>query len=170
MRAAGMSVGDRPSADVHEELFEEHYEPLVRFARALTDDAELARDLVAEAFVRTYGRIRSPKTAKAYLRRTIVNLARTSWSRRAREWRYRRRWRRRQTDDAPSIDRVDLDRALLNLPMRQRACLVLRYYEDLSERQAAEVLGVTVGTVKSQTHKALRRIRAHVESGDDHDR
>jgi RNA polymerase sigma factor (sigma-70 family) len=62
-------------------------------------------------------------------------------------------------DTAEAERRIVLDRALAALTPRQRATVVLRYYEDLSERETAEALGVSVGTVKSQTHLALRRLR-----------
>ena len=60
----------------------------------------------------------------------------------------------------PSVDRrLDLERALAGLTPRQRAVVVLRYYDDLTGQQTADAMGVAVGTVKSQTHLALRRLR-----------
>jgi RNA polymerase sigma factor (sigma-70 family) len=89
-------------------------------------------------------------------------------------WR-RRRWREVATDAPPETGRTDGDadqredlrRALLALAPRQRAVVVLRYYEDLTEAQTAEALGVTVGTVKSQARDALARLRATVPGLDE---
>ncbi len=142
-------------------LHECHYADLVRLAFALTGDWGLAEDLVQEAFVRVWrgwGNIRDQQSAPAYLRTTVVNLARRSLRHRLQE---RRAWSGigdpRSAD--PGSD-IDLLRALARLPARKRACVVLRYYQDLSEADTAAVLGVSVGTVKSQTAKALVRLQA----------
>src|SRR5258708_24187240 len=97
------------------------------------------------------------QSAPVYLRATVVNLARRSVRRMLRE---RRAWR--DADDRRSADpgaSVDLVRALARLPAGKRACVVLRFYLDLSEADTAAALGVSVGTMKSQTAKALRRLR-----------
>ena len=140
-------------------LYERHYGELVRLAFALTGDWGLAEELAQEAFVRvwrSWGNIRDPHAAPAYLRTTVVNLARGSLRHRLRE---RRAWS--GTGDVGSAEPgadIDLLRALARLPTRKRACVVLRYYLDLSESDTAAALGVSVGTVKSQTAKALRRL------------
>jgi DNA-directed RNA polymerase specialized sigma24 family protein len=88
----------------------------------------------------------------------VVNLARRSLRRRLLE---RRAWRWRGAGDLRSADpgeTVDLLRALACLPARKRACVVLRFYLDLSEADTAAALGVSVGTVKSQTSKAVGRL------------
>ena len=140
-------------------LYERHYAELVRLAFAMTSDWGLAEELAQEAFVRvwrSWGNIRDQESAPAYLRTTVVNLARRSLRRKLQE---RRAWSSardpRSTDPGES---VDLLRALACLPARKRACVVLRFYLDLSEADTAAVLGVSVGTVKSQTAKALRRL------------
>ena len=141
-------------------LYERHYAELVRLAFALTGDWGLAEELAQEAFVRiwrSWGNIRDQQAAPAYLRTTVVNLARRSLRRRLRE---RRAWPApgdlRSADPGESID---LLRALARLPARKRACVVLRFYLDLSEADTAAALGVSVGTVKSQTARALRRLQ-----------
>ena len=92
-----------------------------------------------------------------YLRVTLVNLARSSFRRRALELRHR--VVPAATVEQPDMAvRVDVLRALARLPMRKRACLVLRFYADLSEMETARLLGVSVGTVKSQTHRGLARL------------
>jgi RNA polymerase sigma-70 factor (sigma-E family) len=141
-------------------LYERHYAELVRLAFALTGDWGLAEDLAQEAFVRVWhgwGTIRNPQAAPGYLRTTVVNLARRS---------LRRRLRERQAGPAPGDpppadpgEAIDLLRALARLPAGKRACVVLRFYLDLSEADTAAALGVSVGTVKSQTAKALRRLQ-----------
>jgi RNA polymerase sigma-70 factor (sigma-E family) len=143
-------------------LYERHYAELVRLAFALTNDWALAEDLAQEAFVRvwrSWGNIRDPQSAPAYLRTSVVNLARRSLRRRLLE--RRAAWRWRGAGDLRSADpgeTVDLLRALACLPARKRACVVLRFYLDLSEADTAAALGVSVGTVKSQTAKAVGRL------------
>jgi RNA polymerase sigma-70 factor (sigma-E family) len=151
---------DRPSRrEALALLYERHYAELVRLAFALTNDWALAEDLAQEAFVRvwrSWGNLRDPRSASAYLRTCVVNLARRSLRRRLLE---RRAWRWRGTGDLRPADpgeSVDLLRALACLPAHKRACVVLRFYLDLSEADTAAALGVSVGTVKSQTAKALR--------------
>jgi len=151
---------DRPSRrEALALLYQHHYAELVRLAFALTNDWALAEDLAQEAFVRvwrSWGNIRDPRSAPAYLRSCVVNLARRSLRRRLQE---RRAWS--SAKDPRSADpgeSVDLLRALACLPARKRACVVLRFYLDLSEADTAATLGVSVGTVKSQTSKALRRL------------
>jgi RNA polymerase sigma-70 factor (sigma-E family) len=139
---------------------------LLRTAYLLTGDRGLAEDLVQTALTKVYlswGRIRDRGAVEAYARRTLVTTA-TSW------WR-RKTWRqeRPSSDTLPDFavpagtDEVD-ERARVwtcvrSLPPRQRAVIVLRYYEDLTESQTAEVLGCAVGTVKTQAHRAMQRLR-----------
>jgi RNA polymerase sigma-70 factor (sigma-E family) len=136
---------------------------LLRLAHLLTGSAHEADDLVQNALVRTcraWPRIRNQGDPDAYVRRVMVN-ARNSW------------WSRRRPESstdllperaaAPGLDFDERDRmwqALATLPRKQRAVLVLRYYEDLSETEIAEALGCSAGTVKSQAHKALGKLRA----------
>ena len=139
---------------------------LLRTAYLLTGDRGLAEDLVQTALTKVYlawGRIRDRGSVEAYARRTLVTTA-TSW------WRLRS-WRRERPsgDLLPDVavpagtDAVD-ERAhvwacVQALPPRQRAVIVLRYYEDLTEVQTAEALGCAVGTVKTQAHRAIERLR-----------
>jgi RNA polymerase sigma-70 factor (sigma-E family) len=154
-----MSMGRPSRREALALLYERHYGELVRLAFALTSDWGLAEELAQEAFVRvwrSWGNIRDQQSAPAYLRTTVVNLARRSLRRRLLE---RRAWSG-ATDPRPADpgESVDLLRALACLPTRKRACVVLRFYLDLSEADTAAALGVSVGTVKSQTAKALRRL------------
>lgn len=138
---------------------------LVRSAYVLTGDQQLAEDLVQTALEKTarhWGSIRFAGAAEAYVRRTMYREQVSIWR--------RRRVREDLTDVIPEPrrpasagdqveDRLDLAQALNRLGRRQRTILVLRFYEDLTEREVAEMLGVSVGTVKSQTSKALHRLR-----------
>ncbi|MGW0227707.1 SigE family RNA polymerase sigma factor [Actinopolymorpha singaporensis] len=134
---------------------------LLRFGHMLTGNADAAADLVQDALERTlaaWPRVRNRDDPEGYVRRTMVNRNVSVWRRRRREY---------LTDDVPeSGQHVDpplpdqeLQAALDSLPRRQRAVLVLRFAEDLSERQTADMLGCSVGTVKSQTSKALAKLR-----------
>ena len=143
-----------------------HYASLVRVGVLLTSQREQAEDLVQEAFTRAATALdRLPDDeVRPYLRRAVLNL----WLNRLRRLRLERR---HPIDEMPrngvSFEERDLLwEAVSKLAPRQRACLVLRYYEDLSEPETAQVLGCSVGTVKSQTHKALARLRLEVTDGD----
>lgn len=137
---------------------------LLRSAYLLTGDQHLAEDLVQAALARTHDswrRLREPGNAEAYTRKTMYHLQ-VSW------------WRRRRvaevlpgelpttanvTDTGEITVRLTVRSALARLTPKQRAVLVLRFFEDHTETETAELLGVTVGTVKSQTAKALARLR-----------
>jgi RNA polymerase sigma-70 factor (sigma-E family) len=138
---------------------------LLRTAWLLSGDWHLAEDLVQTALVRCYPRWAriSADNPDAYVRRVIVSVHASWW---------RRRWRGETPtatlpDSAGTSDGyAELDQrrlvadALASLPPRQRATVVLRYFEDMTEAQTAAAMGCTVGTVKSQTVKALDRLRA----------
>lgn len=139
---------------------------LLRSAWLLTGDEALAEDLVQAALARVWPRWnrihRSDHSAEAYVRRVMVTTYANWW---------RRRWRAEQptaevpehatpTDSyAQADERAVVRQALAVLPPRQRAVIVLRYYEDLTETQTAGLLGCSVGTVKSQASKALSKLR-----------
>ena len=154
-----IGMGSPSRRDALALLYERHYAELVRLAFALTSDWGLAEELAQEAFVRvwrSWGNIRDQQSAPAYLRTTVVNLARRSLRRSLQE---RRAWSDADPRSADHGESIDLLRALARLPARKRACVVLRFYMDLSEADTAAALGVSVGTVKSQTAKALRRLQ-----------
>lgn len=148
--------------------FEEHYRPLVRFCALVSDDASAAEDLAQEAFVRSADRIERVAEVKvgAYLRRTALNVWKNRLRRVAVERRARARGAERPLPEASPEERDALWGALQRLAPGQRACLILRFYEDLSERDTADVLGCSVGTVKSQTSRALARLRKELSDED----
>jgi RNA polymerase sigma-70 factor (sigma-E family) len=137
---------------------------LLRTARMLTGNQHTAEDLVQAALERVWprwSRIVRDGDPDAYVRRVLVNTYSTWW---------RRKWRSETpTSKLPDVAAPDefadadladaLRRLLPTLTPRQKAVVVLRFYEDLSEAATAEVLGCSVGTVKSQTSKALARLR-----------
>jgi RNA polymerase sigma-70 factor (sigma-E family) len=145
-------------------LFDTHYGQLTRIAYLMTGDGAHAEEIVQEAFVRAWrnwSRIDEHAAAPRYLRVTVVNLARNLQRRRALELRHLLR----VSEDAPQQDpgvRLDVERALRRLPARKRACVVLRHYAGLTEQETADLLGISVGTVKSQTAKGLAQLKDHL--------
>ena len=153
------------------DLYERHAPAAGRLAYLLTGDRALAEDLVQEAFVRVVGRfrhLRVPDAFEAYLRRTIVNLHTSHLRRRRLERAYLEREggvARAGPTVMPDVGvREELWRALLDLPPRQRVAVVLRYYEDLSERETADALRCSVAAVKSLTARAMETLRARIGS------
>jgi RNA polymerase sigma-70 factor (sigma-E family) len=136
---------------------------LLRVAYVLTRDVDLAQDLLQVALAKAWlAWHRLAEDPEAYVRRILFTTYATWW---------RRRWRREApTESLPepvahddfadaTSTRFVVAEALAQLPRRQRAVVVLRYFEDLTEADTARVLGCSVGTVKSQCSKALRRLR-----------
>lgn len=165
---SGLRGDGAPDEDVIKTLFKANYGSLVRMCFLLCGDPGLAEDLAQEAFVRAASKILdlSPPQARAYLRRTAINL----WRSRLRRFKAERRARSRAAplEIVPAVSIEDRDmlwRTVLGLPRRQRACLVLRFYEDLTEKETARVLGCSVGTVKSNVSDALRWLRSQLETG-----
>jgi len=152
---------------------------LLRTAYLMVGDHQLAQDLLQEALIKTFmawPRLRDHERVEAYARRTIVT---TSIS-----WRRRRSFHERPSDllpDASTTDQVDslathqvVIGHLRGLPPRQRAAIVLRYYEDLSVAQTAELMGCSPGAVKSHVSIGLAKLRERlgpafdlVASGDE---
>jgi len=150
------------------ELYLSYSDGAVRLAYLLTGDRSLSEDLVQDAFVKLSGRfadLRDPGAFEAYLRKTVVNLARMHFRRRRVERAYLERERRQPRLDAmlPDVAAYEqLKDALLELPHRQRAALVLRYYADLSEAQIADILRCRPGTVKSLLSRGIAGLRSQV--------
>ncbi len=152
---------------------------LLRTAYLLTSDRHQAEDVLQTSLAKLYlawDRVRDRDSVDAYVRRIMVNENNSLW---------RRAWKRREhtTDTMPERGAVDtyddgmggaLWSFVQTLPPKQRSVVVLRYYEQLSEAEIADVLGISVGTVKSQASRALAALRARAphslnphESGDD---
>ncbi|GLW10301.1 RNA polymerase sigma factor [Microtetraspora sp. NBRC 13810] len=140
------------------------WQRLLRTAYLLTRDWAVAEDLVQTALMKAWlAWPRLGNEREAYVRKIIVNVH-VSW--------WRRRWRQVEVTTGSPPDRTQAAddmgqaderefvwQALGRLPARQRAVVVLRFFEDMTEAQAAETLGCSVGTVKSQTSKALAKLR-----------
>jgi RNA polymerase sigma-70 factor (sigma-E family) len=157
------------------ELYLRHADAAVRLAYLLTGDRAVAEDLVQDAFVRLAGRLvhlRDPGAFDAYLRRSVVNLSRSYFRRRRVERAYLTRAQavlERESGRWPAHaveDREELWRALGRLSERQRAAIVLRFYEDLSEVQVAEILKCRPGTVKSLVSRGLETLRNEIRGED----
>ncbi|MDK1473367.1 SigE family RNA polymerase sigma factor [Streptomyces sp. 549] len=162
-------VGHVDEAAEFHEFFELHYRELARFARLLTGEADAADDLAAEALLalwHRWDRARRADRPVAYARGVVANLARSRVRSTVRE---RRRialfWPPCDSgdgvcDDGPDVPAVvDVQGALRRLPFRKRACVVLRHAFDLSERDTSLVLGISVGTVKSQTSRGVAELQ-----------
>ena len=154
---------------------------LLRTAYLLTGDRHQAEDVLQTSLAKLYlawDRVRDRDSVDAYVRRIMVNEHNSVW---------RRAWKRREhpTDElpesAPHLDSYDDGRGaelwalVQTLPRRARAVVVLRYYEEMTEAETADVLGISVGTVKSQASRALASMRGRLDSRpelarDTHDR
>jgi RNA polymerase sigma-70 factor (sigma-E family) len=143
---------------------------LLRYAVMLTGDRELARDLVQDVMLKAHGhwrRVAAADHPRLYVR-TMITRAFLSW---------RRSWATRNVllrfDDAPDpsepdhsgtiVDRDDVWRRLIGLPRQQRAVLVLRYYERLTDAEIARVLGCSAGTVRGYASRALTALRLDLD-------
>jgi RNA polymerase sigma-70 factor (sigma-E family) len=143
---------------------------LLRSAYLLTGDQHLAEDLVQEALARTHrawGRLERAGNAEAYARKVMYHAQVSVWRRRrvAESFPGELPDRPGNHDGDPAeaaAQRVTLRRALLALSPKQRAVIVLRYFEDHTEAEAAQLLGVTTSTVKTQCARGLERLRAMV--------
>lgn len=142
--------------------FERHYSTLLRLCVLFTEHRETAEDIAQEAFARAACKLDEiePDAWGPYLRRTAINLWKNHLRRLSVDLRARARL------GGPVSHRLgrtesDLDvwQAVRRLPFRQRACVVLRFYEGLSEREVAEALGCSAGTVKTHTSRAMAKLR-----------
>jgi len=162
------SRSKRAADEAIESLFHACYPRVVRTAFSLVGDWDLAEQLAQEAYLRLWRRwrwISDPQAAPTYLQRTVVNLARDTIRRRVVERRVLLTRSMERPAGAPPDPAavLELRQAIAALPARKRECVVLRYLLGMSEAETASVLGVSVGTVKSQTHKGLRQLRERLD-------
>lgn len=138
---------------------------LIRFAYLLTGNPHEAEDVVQAALLKVYRRWGTIESPDSYVRRAIVNEYRSWW---------RRPGRRHEVTSSDLVTFTDpggndahpdheLRAHVDALPRQQRAAIVLRYYEDLTEAQTAEILGCSIGTVKSHTSRALGNLRVSMK-------
>lgn len=158
-----MRAQDRDAFDA---FVRARYTELLRYGWALTGDRERAADLVQDALERTmraWPRVRNQGDPEGYVRRTMTNRNLNL---------VRRLWRERLSDPpelaAPSVESDGLVwQALRALPPQQRTVIALRFYEDLPVAEIARRLGISEGTVKSQTSKAKEHLRAGLLRGEE---
>lgn len=172
MVTAGQEKRMATDRDEHlHDLYVAYYQALVRLAWLLIGDQGEAEDVAQDAFVRlhrSWDRLRDPSAAPAYLRSTVVNLARSGLRRRL----VARRHPPTPFPNAASAeegaagreDEREVLAALRALPRRQRECLALRYYLDLSEADIAATLGISTGSVKSHSHRGLAALASKLEA------
>jgi len=173
----GLDPGPEPAPGGIEELYRRHAPSMVRLAFLLTRDGSLAEDVVQDAFVKVTGRLghlRSMGAFDSYLRRAVVNRC-LSHHRHAKVERdyVARAGPEHFRGGVPSVHGPDLETrdevlaALATLPDRQRAVVVLRFYEDLSEQQCAEALGCSITAARSQLFRAMATLRGILGTTDD---
>jgi RNA polymerase sigma-70 factor (sigma-E family) len=152
------------------DLYEEHRWSLVRLASLLLHDSPDAEEVVQDAFIQAHlawSRLRDPAKGLSYLRSAVLNGARS-------RLRHRKVVERFNPGALPACqspeeateaddDRSRIMAALRSLPDRQRECLVLRYYLELSEAEIAATLGISVGSVKTHAHRGLAALAARLE-------
>ena len=152
------------------DLYREHYVPLVRMASLILGDVASAEEVVQDGFVEmhhSWARVTEEAKRPAYLRSIVLNGARARGRRRT----IARRVERGVPANAPGPDvavvqgenRREVMAALRTLPTRQRECLVLRYYEELSESEIAQALGISTGSVKTHTSRGMAALARALE-------
>jgi RNA polymerase sigma-70 factor (sigma-E family) len=160
-----VAVAHVTAREEFEAFFDRHFRELDRLAYLLTQDSASADDLCADVFLavwRQWNRVTSRDDPFAYVRRMMVNMAASRVRRLTRE-RHRlalfHQGQRQASSGPDGAAVVDVRAALLRLPVRRRACVVLRHAFDLSEQEVAATLGISVGTVKSQTSKGMAQLQ-----------
>jgi len=162
----------RPAQADFEAFFESHHRELGRLAFLLIGNKEDAEDITADALTSAWlhwDRVQAAENSLAYVRRSVANLAASQVRRRVRQRNLLTRvsgQRENPTTSEPDVPQaLHLQWALDQLPTRKRQCVVLRYALDLSEAETADWLGVSVGTVKSQTSKAVSELERLLSVG-----
>jgi RNA polymerase sigma factor (sigma-70 family) len=149
----------RPPPLTFDDFYRDRWTPTVRLAHVLTGSAPLAEDLAQEAFAAVADRFAGLDHPAAYLRTTVVNLARSHHRRRARHDQLLHLVDRPTDSELGASELLD---AVDALPYREKAVLVLRYYEDLPEAEIAAALGMRPATVRTVAARALRRLRREI--------
>ncbi|WP_305789706.1 SigE family RNA polymerase sigma factor [Symbioplanes lichenis] len=149
-------------------FFDSHHADLSRLAYLVTGESGIADDLAADAFTevwRHWARVRAADSPLAYARGIVTNLARQWIKKQTRERHGMLRLgllrRDRSEPDTPAV--LDVRAALSKLPVRRRECVVLRYAFDVPEREVAEILGISVGAVKSQTSRGAAQLSTFLQ-------
>jgi RNA polymerase sigma factor (sigma-70 family) len=138
-------------------LFEDRYVPMVRLSRLLVDRVEVAEDIVQDAMAVVFRRWEELDNPAGYLRLTVINRSRDELRRR--RVRDRASFVAELVHDSPD----EMGDAIAALPESQRVAIVLRFYEDLSVKDIASVMGARPGTVKSWLHRAMRQLEEVID-------
>ena len=158
-----------PEAGKVAALYQQHATGALRLAFLITGDRANAEDLVQDAFEKVIKRlqhVRHPDNFGAYLKRSVVNLAISKGRRSALEERHEETQRDASplSTPFPNVeDRYLLSQALLALPYQQRLIVVLRIYEDLSEKEVGRMLKLSPAAVRSSLHRATTSLRRHMQ-------
>ena len=159
------------SVDLLTQTYRDHYGSLLKLAALLLDDLASCEDVVQEAFIRVHSarsRVREPEKVLAYLRQTVVNLSRSTLRRRL----IGMRLAPKPMPDMASaeegayelLEKDALIQALRGIQRRQREVLVLRYFSDLTEAQVADLLGISIGSVKAYGSRGIEALRVRMEA------
>ena len=153
------------ATDEFTQIYAAHHAEALRLAYLLCGDRDRAEDAVADAFVKVYRRLQrgGVEQPRPYVRRAVVNEINSRFRRLGVE----RREAAKRSGDARGLrgaeeqiaDADEIFTALRHLPPRQRTVVVLRFYEDLAEKDIADVMGISLGTVKSTLHRGLAQLR-----------
>jgi RNA polymerase sigma factor (sigma-70 family) len=166
---ARIDAGDRAEGGRLGELYAKHAAGAIRLGYLLTGDRAIAEDLVQEAFVRIaarLGHLRDPSAFQAYLRSTVINLSRMHHRKQKTERSYLEREANLRPPEGPERDVTvseAMRTALLRLPERQRAAIVLRFYEDLTDTATGQILRCPPGTVRSLVSRGMETLRREVQ-------
>ncbi|MFJ4880241.1 SigE family RNA polymerase sigma factor [Streptomyces sp. NPDC088745] len=153
------------------ETYRAHYRSLLGLAALLLDDLASCEDVVQEAFIRVHsarGRVREPEKTLAYLRQTVVNLSRSALRRRILGLKLLSKpmpdMASAEEGAYVSLERDALIKAMRGLQRRQREVLSLRYFADMTEAQVADVLGISLGSVKAYGSRGIAALRVAMEA------
>ncbi|MFE0764596.1 SigE family RNA polymerase sigma factor [Streptomyces smyrnaeus] len=153
------------------ETYRAHYKSLLGLAALLLDDTASCEDVVQEAFIRVHSarkRVRDPEKTLAYLRQTVVNLSRSALRRRILGLKLLSKpmpdMASAEEGAYEQLERDQLIQAMRGLQRRQREVLVLRYFADMTEAQVAEVLGLSLGSVKAYGSRGIAALRTAMET------
>lgn len=156
---AGRPVFDVVPAPVFENVYADQFLPLVRLATLMCGRVEVARDIVQDAFVALHLRWATVDQPVAYVRRSVVNGCRSHA-----RWESRRRGRASNVETSIDAEFTELHDVLGRLPHRQRAALVLRFYEGRTEAEIAEILRCRPGTVGPLISRGLQAMRRELST------
>ncbi|MFJ6696421.1 SigE family RNA polymerase sigma factor [Streptomyces sp. NPDC091272] len=165
------TLAEGTTVDHLTETYRAHYRSLLGLAALLLDDVASCEDVVQEAFIRVHsarGRVREPEKTLAYLRQTVVNLSRSALRRRILGLKLLSKpmpdMASAEEGAYVTLERDALIKAMRGLQRRQREVLSLRYFADMTEAQVAEVLGISLGSVKAYGSRGIAALRVAMEA------